>query len=56
MSVHKYLLRVPEDLWAELSRAASLNRRSVNSEILMRLAIRQELPTREFRPDFKGRK
>jgi hypothetical protein len=38
MSAHKYLLRVPEDIWLEVRAAAVRNRRSVNQEIVWRLS------------------
>lgn len=38
MGEHKYALRLPEELWRSVSIAASLNRRSVNSEIVWRLS------------------
>jgi hypothetical protein len=40
MSAHKYLLRVPEDVWVEVRAAAVANRRSVNQEIVWRLSER----------------
>jgi hypothetical protein len=40
MSEHKFLLRVPSELWEEVSGAAKRNRRSVNSEIV--LALQEE--------------
>ena len=38
MSEHRYALRVPDELWVEIARSASLNRRSINSEIVWRLS------------------
>jgi hypothetical protein len=37
MGVHKYALRVPDELWVELEAAAKANHRSVNQEIVWRL-------------------
>jgi hypothetical protein len=69
MSAHKYLLRVPEDIWEGVRLAAVLNGRSVNREIVWRLRqpipqavareVSEELRVRNsrrpsFRPDFRG--
>jgi len=34
---HRFLLRIPEDLWRDIQAQAAKNGRSVNSEIVWRL-------------------
>jgi hypothetical protein len=63
MGVHKYALRVPDDLWVELVAAAGRSRRSVNQEIVWRLSERavekaegsavEVRPRSESSPDFE---
>jgi hypothetical protein len=52
MKMHSYALRVPWDVWVEVSATARLNRRSVNQEIVWRLSERRDIAA--DRPEASG--